>query len=267
MDSERVSPHISTGTLMKHCIIGRMAPASALVLLLAACTHAPALSSNSAAAVPAAPASATVGVTAAQHAEGWRPLFDGHTLDGWRGYHQTTAPAGWHVVNGELTKTGSVDDLVTRDQFGDFELAFEWKLGPGGNGGVFYRATEQYDHIYWSAPEYQLLDDARHPDGKSRLTAAGAAYGLYPAPAGVVKPADQWNASLIVVRGAHVEHWMNGQKLLEYDLWSPDWETRVKASKFGAWPDYGRAHRGFIGIQGDHDGVLALRDIRIRPLP
>ncbi|HXF24690.1 MAG TPA: DUF1080 domain-containing protein, partial [Gemmatimonadaceae bacterium] len=81
-----------------------------------------------------------------------------------------------------------------------------------------------------------------------------------------VKPANQWNSSLIVVKGNHVEHWMNGQKLLEYDLQSPDWKAKVKASKFSAWPNYGLARTGYIGIQGDHDGVLALRNIKVREL-
>ncbi|HEV2643007.1 MAG TPA: DUF1080 domain-containing protein [Candidatus Elarobacter sp.] len=243
--------------LMKHRMIANAASASMVVSLMTGCMHTSTRSRDVAAAS---------GASAAQSAPGWRPLFDGKTLSGWRGYRQTTAPAGWRVVDGVITKQGSVEDLVTRDQFGDFELAFEWKLDAGGNSGLFYRATEEYDHIYWSAPEYQLLDDARHPDGRSRLTAAGAAYGLYPAPAGVVKPANEWNASLILVRGAHVEHWMNGQKLLEYDLWSPEWEAKVKASKFGAWPNYGRAHRGYVGIQGDHDGALSVRNIRIREL-
>jgi len=178
-----------------------------------------------------------------------------------------STPAGWHVVDGTLTKTGSVGDLLTKDQFGNFELALDWKLSPGGNAGVFYRGTEEYDHIYWSAPEYQLLDDAGHPDGKSRLTSAGADYALYPSPAGVVKPANEWNSSLIVIKGDTVQHWMNGQKLLEYVLGSPDWQAKVKASKFVAYPHYGTAPKGYIGIQGDHDGTLSIRNVRIKELP
>jgi hypothetical protein len=197
---------------------------------------------------------------------GWRVLFDGKSLAAFRGYKLDTIPSGWSIVDGTLTKSGSVGDLVTRDRFANFELSFDWRLGPGGNSGVLYRVTEEYDHPYWSGPEYQLLDDAGHPDGKSRLTAAGSDYALYPSPAGVVKPANQWNSSLLVVKGNHVQHWMNGQKLLEYDLLSPDWEAKVKASKFGAWPDYGRAKTGYISIQGDHDGVLSLRNIKVREL-
>jgi hypothetical protein len=198
---------------------------------------------------------------------GWRVLFDGHDMSQWRGYKSDHMPAGWSIVNGVLTKTGSTGDIITRDQFGDFELTLDWKIAPGGNAGILYRGTEEYDHIYWSAPEYQLLDDAGAPDGKSRLTSAGAAYALYPSPAGVVKPAGEWNSTRIIVRGAHVEHWLNGTKLLEYELWSPDWEAKVKASKFAPWPHYGRAKKGYIAIQGDHTGTLELRNIRIRELP
>ena len=198
----------------------------------------------------------------------WRPLFDGKTTAGWRGYKSPDVPAGWAVQDGVLIKDGKTrsGDLVTKDQYGDFELEFDWKLAPGGNAGVLYRGTEEYDHIYWSAPEYQLLDDAAHADGKNRLTSAGSAYALYPPPAGVVKPAGEWNSSRIVARGAHVEHWLNGKKVVEYELWSPDWEAKVKASKFKDWPNYGRAKKGYIAIQGDHEGELALRNIRIREL-
>ena len=112
----------------------------------------------------------------------------------------------------------------------------------------------------------QVLDDARHPDGKSRLTAAGADYGLYPSPAGVVKPAGEWNAVRVVIKGNHVEHWLNGVKVVEYELGSPDWEAKVKESKFAPHPHYGRNASGFIGLQ-DHGDRVAFRNIKIRVLP
>jgi hypothetical protein len=197
---------------------------------------------------------------------GWRSLSGPGALALWRGYKSDSLPSGWSQRDNTLVKTGPSQDIITRDQFGDFELTFDWKVEPGGNAGIFYRGTEEYDHIYWSAPEYQLLDDAGHPDGRSPLTSAGSDFGLYPAPRGVVKPAGEWNSARIVAKGAHVEHWLNGQLLLEYELGSPDWEARVRASKFREWPNYGRARQGYIGIQGDHAGVLALRNIRIREL-
>jgi hypothetical protein len=196
----------------------------------------------------------------------WLPLFDGRTLNGWRVYRGSMQPTGWHVKNGLLTKDQPTDDIITTEQFSNFELELDWRVSTGGNAGIFYRATEEYDKPYWSGVEYQLLDDPNHPDGKNRLTAAGAAYGLYPAVAGVVKSAGEWNRTRIVARGAHVEHWLNGTKLVEYENGSADWNAKVAASKFSAWPNFGKARRGYIAIQGDHTGELSFRNIRIREL-
>lgn len=206
-------------------------------------------------------------LTAKQQASGWKLLFDGRTLDGWRGYRSDSLPKGWSVENGVLVKRGPGEDLVSKDKYGNFELQLDWKLSPGGNSGVFYRGTEEYDHIYWSAPEYQLLDDARHPDGKTRLTSAGSDYAVYPSPKGYVHSANHWNHTRIVVNGTHVEHWLNGHRMVSYELGSPDWQARVKRSKFAAYPNYGKASTGLIAIQGDHDGTLAVRNIKIRVLP
>jgi hypothetical protein len=199
-------------------------------------------------------------------ADQWRKLFDGKSLDAWRGYKDTPVPSGWKIADGALVKDTPVADIVSKDEFGDFELELEWRIGEAGNSGVFIRGTEEYDHIYWSAPEYQLLDDAKASDNKTRLTCAGAAYALYPSPAGHLKPVGQWNATRIVARGAHVEHWLNGVKLVEYELWSPDWEAKVKESKFKDWPNFGRAKRGHFALQGDHEGSLAFRNIRVREI-
>jgi hypothetical protein len=196
----------------------------------------------------------------------WRVLFDGTSLDTWRGYKTDKVPSGWRIADGLLVKDASVGDIVSKDEFGDFELELEWKIGEAGNSGIFYRGTEEYDHIYWSAPEYQLLDDIKAADNKTRLTCAGAAYGLYPSPAGHLKPVGEWNRTRIIAKGSHVEHWLNGVKLLEYDLGSPDWEAKVKSSKFGAYPNFGRAKKGHIGLQGDHSGALAFRNIRVREI-
>ena len=202
----------------------------------------------------------------AQSAAKWRVLFDGTSLDAWRGYKSEKVPPGWTIVDRTLAKDGRVEDIVSKDEFGDFELVMDWKIGEAGNSGIFYRGTEEYEHIYWSAPEYQLLDDAKASDNKTRLTCAGAAYAIYPSPPGHLKPVGEWNTVRIVARGAHVEHWLNGFKLLEYELGSPDWQTKVKASKFVDWANYGRAPRGHIAMQGDHEGALAFRNIRIREL-
>jgi hypothetical protein len=206
-----------------------------------------------------------LGAAAAQPA--WQTLIEEHGAPAWRGWQSADLPAGWRIAGGVLSKDGSVDDLVTRRDFKNFELELEWKIGKGGNSGLFYRGTREYDHIYWSAPEYQLLDDANAPDGKNRLTAAAAAYALYDAPAGIVLPFDQWNKTRLVVMGNHVQHWLNGKKVVDYELGSADWKSKVAASKFAAYPHYGLASSGLIGVQGDHPGALAIRRMRIRELP
>ena len=254
----------TTAALFSRATVALIASAT-----LAACVSGKSRSDTSATAATAAATPDSTSMTSAAPASAdtsWRALVDGKSTDAWRGYKTQTFPASWHLADGTLTKSGSAEDLITKDEFGDFELAWDWKLAPNGNAGVFYRATEEYPKVYWSGPEYQLLDDAGHPDGKSRLTSAGAAYAIYPSPAGVVKPAGEWNVSRLVVRGGHVEHWLNGQKVVDYELWSPDWEAKVKASKFGQWANYGRAKRGHIAIQGDHEGSLWIRNMRIREL-
>lgn len=198
-------------------------------------------------------------------AAGWQLLFDGTSTAQWRGYHSDSMPAGWHAEQGLLVKSGSTNDIITRAEYRDFELDLEWRIERGGNAGIFYRATEEYPKVYWTGPEYQLLDDPNHPDGRNRLTSAAAAYGLYPSPAGVVHPAGEWNRTRIIVQGNHVEHWLNGTRVVSYELGSADWQEKVNASKFAAWPQYGRAARGHIAIQGDHNGELALRNIKILP--
>jgi hypothetical protein len=235
-----------------------------VTMLAPACGRNVQVSSDSTSSATASRAPNTL--TSSERNAGWKLLFDGKTTNGWRGYKSQTVPSGWMVMDNTLMKMSGTGDIVTKDQYGDFELELEWMMGKGGNAGIFYRGNEEYEYIYWTAPEYQLLDDANARDGRNRLTSAASAYGLYAAPAGVVKPAGEWNTTRIVAKGAHVEHWLNGQKVVEYELWSPDWEAKVAASKFKDWPKYGRLKTGHIAIQGDHEGMLSLRNVRIREL-
>lgn len=204
-------------------------------------------------------------LTAQERRDGWTLLFDGATTRGWRGYRRADMPAGWQVLDGALTRVGGGGDIITVREFKDFELVLEWQISPGGNSGIFYRVTEDGEASYHTGPEMQVLDDATHADGKSRLTSAGSAFGLYPAPAGIVKPVGAWNEVRIRVRGSLVEHWLNGVKVVEYELLSPEWQRKVAASKFAAWPGYGRATRGHIALQ-DHGDRVAFRGIKIREL-
>ena len=205
-------------------------------------------------------------LTCQERADGWRLLFDGKSMSGWRDYHADTISHAWSVTNGVMAKSVSTEDIVTRESFGDFELAFDWKLSLEGNSGVFTRATEEYSKIYWSGVEFQLLDDSLASDNKDSTHLAGAAYGFYAPPRGVAHIGGNWNSSKIIAKGSHIEYWMNGRKTIEYEVWTPQWQAMVAKSKFRAYPNFGLAKSGLIGIQGDHPGSLELRNIKIRVL-
>lgn len=198
-------------------------------------------------------------------AAGWRLLFDGTTLAGWRAFKSLEPPTGWKAVDGALVRAGSGGDIMTVDEFADFELSLEWRIAKGGNSGIMFRVTSDGAQTYETGPEMQVLDNAGHADGKDPATSAGSNYALYAPVRDLTRPVGQWNQVRLVVRGAHVEHWLNGVKLLEYELWSPDWEARVAKSKFKTMPGYGRAKRGHLVLQ-DHGDEVAYRNIRIRPL-
>lgn len=193
----------------------------------------------------------------------WRSLM---TADAWRGYMKQEFPAGWQLNDGVLTRVGRAGDIITKEKFRNFELELEWNVAEGGNSGVFYRGIEGPEAVYYSAPEMQILDDARHNDGKLAETSAGSNFGLYAVPRGVVKPAGEWNRARLVVNGNHVEHWLNGTKVVEYELHSADWKQRVANSKFAQWKEYGMAAEGHIGLQ-DHGDRVAFRNVRVRVLP
>ena len=203
-------------------------------------------------------------LSAEEEAAGWRLLFDG-TLDSWRGYRREDAPGGWSAQDGTLAFTPGVDDgsLITVDRFADFELALEWKLGAGGNSGVFYRATEAERAPYWTGPELQILDNAGHPDGRNPETSAGSNYALHAPVEDVTRPVGEWNQVRIVIRGAQVEHWMNGVKVVEYEFWTDEWRAMVAETKFAEWPGYGMARAGHIGLQ-DHGNPVWYRNIKLR---
>lgn len=203
-------------------------------------------------------------LTPEEEAAGWRLLFDG-TLDGWRGYQRADVPGGWSVEDGSLTFTPGDGDgsLMTADQYADFELSLEWRIQEGGNSGVFYRATEAERAPYWTGPEYQVLDNERHADGANPETSAGSNYALHAPAEDVTRPVGEWNHARIIVRGAQVEHWMNGVKLLAYEFWSDEWRETVAHTKFSDWPGYGMAPEGHIGLQ-DHGDPVWYRNIKIR---
>ena len=205
-------------------------------------------------------------LTPTEAAEGWELPFDGQTTNEWRGFKQSTMPAGWQAVDGALTRVGEGGDIVTKATFENFDLQFEWKIETGGNSGVFFRVTEDEDAVWHTAPEMQVLDDDAHPDGQAAMTSAGSDYALYGRSEDVVKPVGEWNHSRIVVNGSHVKYWLNNVQVVDYELWSDDWEQRVAASKFAAYPNFGRARRGHFALQ-DHGNPVYYRNIKVRELP
>jgi hypothetical protein len=204
-------------------------------------------------------------LSADERADGFRLLFDGTSSTGWRGYREQTLPANWQVVDGALTRVATGPDIVSAEQFANFELRLQWKIEKGGNSGIMYRVSEDLEHTYETGPEMQVLDDANNREGADPLTSAGANYGLYPARQGAVRPAGEWNDVRIVVDGAHVEHWLNGTRVVEYELWSSHWKARVAATKFRQWPRFGLNQAGHIALQ-EHDARVAYRSIRLKVL-
>ena len=207
------------------------------------------------------------GAVAVQQPEG-KPLFDGRTTAGWHGYKQKTMPEGWRVVDGALTRVGKGGDIVSDQEFENFELTLEWKIAPGGNSGVFYRVVERDEdtEMWMAAPEYQLIDDRGYPEPLKPTQKTAANYDLQPPGRDATRPAGTWNTTRILVNGAHVEHWLNGQLIVSYDLWTDEWTKLVAVSKFKDHPQYARARKGRIGLQ-DHGDAASFRNIRIRELP
>ena len=196
----------------------------------------------------------------------WTVLFDGKTVKGLRGYKQSGFPDSWEVVDGTLkTVPGHGIDLISEEVYKNFELELEWKVPKGGNSGIFYFATEEGNYIWQSAPEMQVVDDEKHTDGKNTLTSAGALYALIAPSANVVNPVGEFNQVRIKVKNNHVEHWLNGTKIVEYVYGSDMMWDLVAKSKFNKMPLFAKASEGHIGLQGDH-GLIWYKNIRIRRL-
>lgn len=205
-------------------------------------------------------------LSADEKSDGWKLLFDGSSLDGWRSFTSEKPPAGWEIRDGVLARTGEGGDLMTTSQYGDFILDLDYRISQGGNSGIMYRVTTEGERPYYSGPEYQILDNERHADAKNgRDRYAGANYALHPPAKDSGNPAGQWNDARIVVQGNSVEHWLNGEKVVSYELGSDDWKKRVAASKFAQWPMYGKASRGHIVLQ-DHGDLVEFRNVKIKEL-
>lgn len=224
-------------------------------------------------------------LTDAERTAGWTLLFDGRTLRGWRGLGRDTVPtAHWVVEGGAIRKipSGTIPrqadrqplaggDLMTVNAFRDFELSWEWKVAPGANSGIKYNVSEEFSLAHASNHaalgfEYQVLDDDRHEDGKLASHRSGALYDLIePSDLKRLRPVGEWNRSAIVFRGVHVEHWLNGEKVLEFDLGTPGMDSLLARSKYRAIPGFAERRTGHIVLQ-DHGDEVWYRSIKIRPL-
>ena len=210
----------------------------------------------------------TVFISCSKTPSDWTILFDGQSVTGMRGYKMDSFPwDSWVIKEGALkTIPGSKGvDIISTDIYKDFELELEWKLQSGGNSGIFYFATEEGNFIWQSAPEMQVLDNTAHPDRMRKVTSAGALYDLIAPKNEVVKPLGQFNQVKIISKDNHIEHWLNGQKLLEYEYGSEEMKALIGQSKFKDMPYFAKASSGRVGLQGDH-GEVWYKNIRIRKL-
>lgn len=204
----------------------------------------------------------------------WISLFDGTKADGWRGFNMETLPEGWVVEDGTLKSLGKGGDIggdiiYGKKEFEDFELYLEWKISKGGNSGIFYHVVEgeQYNAPYENAPEYQLIDDLEFGHPLEDWQQLAADYAMYPADTAkkIVKKAGEWNTSRIVFTKDNVEYYLNGKKVVQFVPWSEDWTERRNSGKWSDKPDYGKAQKGYIGLQ-DHGSFIWFRNIKIREL-
>lgn len=204
-------------------------------------------------------------LTDQERAAGWRLLFDGQDAAAhWRGFRKDELPAGWQVIDGTLHRAEKAGDIVTREQFENCELMIDWKIAGGGNSGIFFRVSEDHEQVWHTGPEFQILNDAEHPNITPDCT-VGSNYALHPRSHDASRPVGEWNHTRMVVAGPHVEHWLNGEKIVEYELWTEDWQKRVAATKFAKFPRYGRNTRGHLALQ-DHGDPVWFRNIKVREL-
>lgn len=198
----------------------------------------------------------------------WKVLFDGKSTDAWSGFRQDSFPdQAWKVEGVTLRSVvgGEPRDIITREKYRDFELELEWRVSPGGNSGIIYLVSDDFDQTWKTGLEMQVLDDAKHPDGKDPKTSAGALFGLIAAVNKVLEPAGSWNKVRLIVHKGHVEHWLNGKRVLDYELGGDQLKNLIAGSKFKSFPRFAQNQEGGIALQHHGDEVW-YRGIRIRSL-
>jgi len=212
-------------------------------------------------------------LTELEKAEGWQLLFDGESLDNWKAYN-AEGTGSWLVEDGLLAASGTGSDsdgyIITRKQYHNFNLKFEWKIAPEGNSGVLYHVieSENFSTPYLTGPEYQLVDDVGFPEELEEWQKTGADYAMYVPDVEKKKlnPAGEWNSSRIVFDNGHVEHWLNGEKILEFEAWTDEWFELKNSGKWENAPEYGLSSVGHISLQ-DHGSRVWFRNMKIKELP
>ena len=212
---------------------------------------------------------AAAGAPAARGADSaWVVLFDGTKTEAWKGYGTTdpVSACGWAVEKGTLRALPGATrscDLATKEVFQDFDLELEWKVSPGGNSGVMFDVAETGAPSYHTGPEMQVLDDGGHPDGTNPRTSAGSLYALVAPTGKTLSPVGEWNQARLVKKGAHVEHWLNGTKVVEYELGSPALAALIADSKFKDMPRFAKEGRGRLVLQ-HHGQEVWFRNVRVK---
>ncbi len=204
----------------------------------------------------------------AEQKAGWKLLFDGKSTSGWRPY-KNAASDGWEIINGEIhCKDKDVQhraDMITKEQYSDFDLMFDWKVSKGANSGLVYRIDETHGAAHESGSEYQLIDDIGYPGKLENWQNSGADYDMHPPTKIVSKPTGEYNHSRIKAKGKHVEHWLNGVKVADYEIGTPEWHTLKEKSKWKDIKGWGENSKGNICLQ-DHGGGIWFKNIKIRTL-
>jgi hypothetical protein len=200
-----------------------------------------------------------------EQAGGWRLLFDGKSLSQWRSYMEDEVNSGWGVENGCLTRLGMGGDLITKEQFANFELKLDWRISDSGNSGIFIRGDESAKSIHHTGYEMQVLDNAGHSDAKAPSHRAGAYYDMIVPDHDTSQPVGYWNRVHIIASGPHVEFWLNDRKTASFEQGSEMWQALYRNSKFTGRPAYGSLLKGHIGLQ-DHWDKVWFRNIRVREL-
>ncbi|MBC7424308.1 MAG: DUF1080 domain-containing protein [Ferruginibacter sp.] len=205
--------------------------------------------------------------------EKWISLFDGKSLAGWHGYNKTGTVTNWDIENGALVCLGAAadahgGDIASDATYENFELKWEWKIDKGGNSGVMYHVVEgeKYHAPYETGPEYQMIDDIDFPEKLEEWQKTGADYAMnLTNNKKKLKPVGEWNTSKIVFNKGHVEHWLNGEKIVEFTAWDAKWKKEKAEGKWKDYPDYGNAKKGLIALQ-DHGHKAYFKNIMIRVL-